>query len=60
MNELVESSTGKRDELAAEWADKEYPKSVLAPENEDLADAAYEGFCAGYDAGFRASDQGES
>jgi hypothetical protein len=60
MNESVEPSPGKRDELAAEWADKEYPESVFAPENEALADAAYEGFCAGYDAGLRALGQGES
>lgn len=34
--------------LAQEWAEKEFPESILAPENEKLADAAYEGFIAGF------------
>lgn len=32
---------------AEEWADKEFPEGILAPENEELADAAYEAFIAG-------------
>lgn len=45
-----------REVLAKEWADKEFPETRLAPENEQLVDAAYEAFCAGYDAGFRRSE----